>query len=306
MKKWILWMLCAIALLSFCLPVSVSAAAIEPEKDASLTLVYKHEGVVFEGLEIRTYRVADVKDDFVISLAGDFADYPVKVYGITSQAEWNITYQTLEAYIWADGLKPTATAVTDAEGIVQFKGLTPGMYLTMPVTHLDESSVTDFFGFLTVIPNPEDDGSLNYDVTAYPKSSSFTPEDGDSIPMRVVKQWKDSGYQEYRPESVQVDIYRNGEYKTSVSLSAENNWSYDWIVPDDGAVWTAVERDVPPKYSVTIETKDNTIILTNVREGDVPPPPTGDTTVLWPFILVMCISGCLVILFAMKTKKAQA
>ncbi len=306
MKKWILWLLCAVALLSFCLPATASAAGIEPDKDASLTLVYQHEGLVYEGLEIRTYRVADVANNFVISLSGDFADYPVKVYGITSQAEWNVTYQTLEAYIWADGLKPTATALTDENGCVKFEGLNAGMYLTMPVTHLAEAGITEFFGFLTVIPNPEDDGTLNYDVTAYPKSTDFNPEDGDSIPMRVVKQWKDSGFQVFRPEFVKVDIYRNGEYKTTVNLSAENNWSYGWVVPDDGAVWTAVEREIPPKYTVTIETKENTIILTNVREGDVPPPPNGDTTVLWPYILVMCISGCLVILLAMKTKKAQA
>ncbi len=305
MNKWILRLICAAVLLALCLPLSVaaSAATIDNEKDASLTLVYQYDGVAYADLDIRTFRVADIAEDFSFTLSGQFAEYPVSLYGISSQAEWNVICQTLQAYVWADSLKPTASAVTDESGTVKFEKLTPGIYLTMPITHLAENFTTEFFGFLTVIPNPEDDGGLNYDVTAYPKSTQYDPEDGNSRNLRVVKQWKDSGFEEFRPKSVKVDIYRNGEFKSTVRLSAENNWSYGWTTEDDGAVWTAVEREIPPEYTVTIETKEDTFVLTNVRKGDDGPPDSGDTTVLWPYVMGMCLSGCVVILLAVSRKK---
>ncbi len=305
MRKWIVWFLSAVVLMSVFLPMTVtaSAATIQQDKDASLTLVYQHEGEVFQGLQIKTYRVADVADNFVLALTGDFKDYPVKVYGITSQSEWNTICQTLQAYILADGIVHTAMGTTDETGKVTFEGLTPGMYLTMPISHLGEDKTTEFQGFLTVIPNPEEDGSLNYDVTAYPKCSQFVPG-GDDRQMKVIKQWKDTGFEEYRPKSVKVDIYRDGTFKTTVSLSAENNWCYSWTADDDGAVWTAVEREIPLEYTVTIENKDNTIILTNVRGDNPPTPPLGDSMILWPYIFGMFISGFLVIMLAVRKKKA--
>ncbi len=307
MKNWIMRLLCVIVLLSLCLPVSAMASSLDHDKDASLTLVYQHEGVAFEGLEIKTYRVADVGENvYVLKLAGQFADYPVNIEGIQSQAEWNVICDTLESYIWADGLEPTASAITDAEGTVKFQGLKPGMYLTMPVTRLAEEATTEFFGFLTVIPAVQEDGNLNYDVTAYPKSTQYNPNDDDVRMLKVVKQWKDPGYQIDRPEHIRVDIYRNGEFKATVNLSPENNWSHSWVAADDGATWTAVEREVPDAYTVTVEYKDDTIILTNTRKGDDSPPDSGDTFVFWPYILGMCISGFGIILLAVSKKKAKA
>ncbi len=305
MKKWIVRLVCVAVLLSLCLPMSVTAA-IEQNHPASLTLVYQHDGVAYEDLEIRIFRVADISDEYDFTLSGQFADYPVQLYHITSQAEWKVICQTLESYIWADGLVPTATAATDEKGTVQFENLTPGMYLTMPITHLGQDFTTEFYGFLTVIPDPVEDGSLNYDVTAYPKSSQYNPGYGDSRSLKVVKQWKDSGFEEHRPDSVKVDIYRDGVFVTTVKLSAENNWSYGWTTEADDAVWTAVERDIPPEYTVTIETKDDTIILTNVRTGEDDPPKSGDSTVLWPYVLGMCVSGCLIVLLALSRKKKAA
>ncbi len=305
MRKWMIWFLSAVMLISVFLPMTVtaSAATIQQDKDASLTLVYQYDGEAFQGLQIKTYRVADVTDDFAFALTGDFKDYPVKLYGITSQTEWNTICQTLQSYILADAIAYTAVGTTDEDGKVKFEELTPGMYLTMPVTYLGESKTTEFQGFLTVIPNPEEDGSLNYDVTAYPKCSQYVP-DGDDRQMKVIKQWKDSGFEEYRPKSVKADIYRDGVFKTTVTLSAENNWCYSWTAANDGAVWTAVEREIPLEYTVTIEYKDDTIILTNVREDDPPTPPLGDSMILWPYILGMFVSGFLVIMLALSKKKA--
>ncbi len=308
MRNCIYKLLCWIVLLTLCLPMAVNASAvsIDTEKDASLTLIYKYDEKLYEGLEVRSYRVADIGDDFAFTLAGQFVNYPVELYNITSQAEWNVICQTLKSYVVADRLVPTATAVTNAEGAVKFDNLKPGLYLTMPVSHLSEEAITEFFAFLTVVPNPAEDGTLNYDVTAYPKSTQYDPSDGDTRILKVIKQWKDSGFEEKRPESVKVDIFRDGEFLTTVKLSPDNNWTHSWVAPDDGAVWTAVEREIPSQYTVTIEEKYDTIIITNVCKGEDGPPDSGDTTVLWPYILGMCLSGFVFIFLAMGKKKAAA
>ncbi len=308
MKKWILRAICGAVLLVLCLSVSavVSATTIDQQKEASLTLEYKYNGEAFPDLEIRTYHVADVGDDYAFTLTEPFAQYPVELHDIKSQTEWNLIFQTLESYIWADGLGPTVTALTDGEGRVQFEKLRPGVYLTMPVAHLGEKTTTEFMGFMTVIPDIRRDGELNYDVVAYPKSTQYSPNDGDSRSLRVMKQWKDMGFEESRPDSVKVDIFRDGKFMTTIHLSAANNWSYGWTTENDGTQWTAVERDVPAQYKLTIEYKGDAIILTNVHKETVPPPTCGDATVLWPYILLMCFSGCVVILFALGRKRKAA
>ncbi len=285
--------------------VSASADAFDPGRTASLTLVYKYEGNAYEGLPINTYFVAEVDSELKFKLADDFAAYPVEVNGIRSQGEWRLLGDTLASYIIADKPAPAASALTDASGTVKFEGLRPGLYLTLGVSRLDENAITDFETFFSVIPYPETDGSYNYNVTAYPKASGFVPGDNDSKMMKVVKQWKDgSGLIEHRPASVKVDIYNNGVYKTTVTLSSENNWTYSWVSPIDGTSWTAVEREVPSGYTVTIENNGDTIIVTNVRAegGDT---PTGDIAVKWVYMAALSFTGIILMAIGAGRKRRR-
>ena len=94
-----------------------------------------------------------------------------------------------------------------------------------------------------------------------------------------------------------------------VTLSSENNWSYSWTVPDDGAVWQIVERNVPEDYSVTIERKGNTFIAVNAYDGEEPPPETGDTGNIYLYVILICIAGVLLLVLGIgfgRGKKYEA
>lgn len=299
MKKLII-ALCVCMLLAC---TAFSAEPIETDAESSLTLQYRHDKVSFEGLLIQSYRVAEIFEDGSFALTGAFADYPVNIYGITSQTEWNTVASTLAAYAIADRIAPTCSGVTDPCGRVVFSNLLPGIYLTLSVSVENETEVLIFEEFLTTIPQTDEDGVHNYDVLAYPKSEKILPELAE---YRIVKQWKDSGYWQNRPDDITVDIYCDGELFVTVELSAENNWTYCWSTELDGSVWTAVERDIAEDYTVTVVENGTTIIITNAYDdGQEPPPDTGDTTVLWPYVLAMCVSGTLLIALGLWRKRKE-
>ncbi|MBR5313340.1 MAG: Cna B-type domain-containing protein [Clostridia bacterium] len=285
------------------IPLTVSAVTpIDPERLSSLTLQYAHNGRYYEGLEIRSYRIAEVHENGTYDLIGSFREYPVKIYEVTSHAEWRQIASTLAAYAEADWLEPTCTAVTDTNGIVSFTDILPGMYLTTAVTHTDGSAITVFENFLTVVPYPNEDGNHNYDVTAYPKCESHPL--GIETEYKVVKLWKDSGYEELRPDSVTVDILKNGVLWESEILSSENNWSYQWTAEDDGSIWQVVEREIPAEYTVTIVKEQNTFIITNCTVYDISSAPqTGDAGIQSGASMLMCISGGILLVLAAWRKK---
>lgn len=282
-----------------------AGALIDVNRESSLTLKYLYQGEGCTGLAITTYRVADISAEGAFTLSGAFSEYPVRVNGVTSQGEWREIASTLAAYIAADGILPTCTGITDETGTVSFGGILPGLYLTLSVSAEKEDVTVVFETFLTVLPYPDENGEQNYDVTAVPKWTSYprTPEDIEKV---VVKLWKDSGYEENRPQSVVVDILKDGVLASTQTLSADNNWTYRWTCPDDGSIWQAVERNVPAEYYVTVVENGNTIQITNIHEGDEPPAPqTGDTFVLWHYLLPMFLSGGGILVLAVYRRRFE-
>jgi hypothetical protein len=144
-----------------------------------------------------------------------------------------------------------------------------------------------------------------YDVTVFPKSTSFEP-----IPVeqeyKIVKIWKDEGYESRRHASVTVDILKDGVLQFTQVLSAENHWSYRWMAPSDGGRWSAVERNVPNGYRVAVELQERAILLTNTYDEkfmEPKPPHTGDTPVAWPYLLACGGAGVLVLMIAILRKR---
>lgn len=303
MKRIILSVLAAVIFV-VCLGINVSAVAINPTQSSSLTLQYKHNEQRFGGIEIKTYRVAEVFEDGTFALCGDFVQYPINIYGITSQSQWRGVTDALASYAAADGITPTRVAITDESGIVQFSDILPGMYMTTSVTADADGDIAVFESFLTVIPSTNDSGEHNYDVTAYPKCEKYTPKP-TTIEYKVVKQWQDNGYNEKRPDHIDIDIIKNGEVQYSQRLSSDNNWSYSWEAEDDGSQWQAVERNVPADYTVTIVKSGSIITITNICDHTDNPPPTGNTTVIWHYVLILCLSGALLIVLAAWRKRAE-
>lgn len=280
-----------------------AANPIDPQRPSSLTIQYKYSQKTYSDLSVKIYRIAEVFENGTYSLTGIFKSYPVNIYGITSQAEWKKIAVTLAAYIAADDIPATCEGATDNEGKVMFENLSPGMYLTLSVRSQQDGEIIVFEDFLTVLPYPSEEGEHQYDVSVYPKCESYTPAP-EHKEHKVVKQWQDGGYADIRPQKVDVDIYKNGVLQFSQTLSSDNGWVYRWEAMDDGSRWQAVERNVPAEYTVTVAENGETIIITNVyNHGIIEPPPTGETGVIWPYILSLSVSGILIIAFSIWSKR---
>lgn len=294
LRKFItVWCACLVIVLALAVP-STARELVELERGCNLNLTYKYESSLFEGEEVSVYKVADFTLDGMYELSGDFASYPVDVVNIKNQDEWNAVCDTLVAYVAADSVLPTATAKTNADGVASFADLEVGLYLVSGVVadYVDDGTVV-FADFLISVPGLDEEDKWVYDVNATPKSAYHEPV-YEEIEYSVVKLWKDSFNEDKRPNSIKIDIVKDGKVEKTVELSAKNNWSYSWKALADGSAWLVVERNVPKDYTATFETKQATFVVTNTYTPGQQ-PPTGDDFNSTPYIVAICVCGLLLI-----------
>lgn len=299
MKKTFVWCILALLLWSMILPFGAAAADLDPSVKGSMTLHYTKDGTVFPELELSVYRIGQIHVDGTFDLVEPYSAYPVSIQGITTQQEWRDVTQTLTGYIAADQIQPDHITHTDENGAAVLADLESGIYLIRSVKVELNSGIYLFEDFLVVLPRQQEDGSYDYDVEAYPKSSHSAPTDTYS----VIKLWKDEGRETARTEFITVDILKDGVLYETVQLSPENDWHYTWTTTDTAAVWQVVERDVPEGYTVSVTQRETTFTVVNTAT-DTPdnppddPPETGDLLNPWLYVMLMCLSGLVLLLMA--------
>lgn len=293
----LLWIILCIGLLP---QISALGAS---DSQASMTLYYQKEGQTFSGLSIGIYRVAEAFPDGTFELIQPYASYPVNIHGITRQEQWNTVAETLYSYILADQVQPDRVEETDDQGMVRFLGLETGLYFVRETVAENASGAYIFNQFMIYLPQQQSDGTVDYEVEAYPKCMAYIP----SSQYTVTKLWQDAGNQSSRPKEVTVDIYQDGILQETQVLSAENNWTYTWSVsPSDQGKWSVAERNVPEEYKVTIQQNGSNFSLINTRKTQQDPPKTGDTFSPLPWMMVMAGAGVLLLLLGIYGRRKKA
>ena len=303
-------------LLYFCLcllPAPVQAASttdalepIRPAQKCDFTITYSVDGKGCAGIPVKAYRIAEVSADFQYTLTSAFAPTGIVINGIQTTGEWDTVRSTLESFILAERITPSLTGTTDSSGQVHFASVSSGIYLVAEATNGTDCV---FASTLVALPNLGDDGLWQYQVAVSPKPELLPPiEPDETIQLKVVKLWKgDSNHS--RPESVTVEIFRDGISQETVLLFEENNWTYIWAAKKDNASWTVVERDAPAGYRVSLSKKDTTFTLTNTWDTEDPddlPPKTGDTSHLMLYLVLMFVSGSLLIILGIAEKRKRS
>ena len=307
-------------LLCFCLhwmPFQVMAAStsdavepIIPGNKCSLTVSYRHGETAFSGVQVKLYRIADVSADFQYTLTRSFQASGLILDGIRTAGEWNVVRSTLEAHILADNIAPEFTSVTNKDGKASFASLKTGMYLAI-VNQVEKDNLHyRFDSALIALPGLEQDGRWQYQVSVNAKGEVLPPVDpGKTVELKVLKLWRGDEDRTDRPKSVEVEIFCNGISYQTVILSEENHWAYSWSAADDGSSWTVVERNVPKGYTMTVEERESTFVLTNTWTPTDPvpdkPPQTGDTSNILLYVLLMIASGSMLIILGATGKKSR-
>ena len=303
--------LCLSGLQYHALAVSTEDAMepIVPEKECALTIFYRYDGTAFADVSVQLYQIANVSADYQYTLTEAFTASGLVLNGIRTQSEWNIIRTTLEAYILANNIQPDRTETTKLDGQVCFEMLETGMYLAV-VGEVAQDDVHCYFApALVALPGLDTDGYWQYEVEVNAKAEALPPVDpDDTIDLKVLKLWKGDEGKADRPESVEIEIFRNGISYETVILSQENNWCYSWNAQNDGASWMVVERNVPTGYIMMVEVRETSFVVTNTLDTDEPPidpPDTGDTFNLLLLILLLGISGSVLLLFGIAGKRNE-
>ena len=291
--------------------VAVSTSdAVEPitsEKECFLTISYCYGPLAFSGVEVKLYRIAEVSEDFEYTLTQPFAASGLILDGIQTSGEWNVIRDTLETHIIAYNIAPEFTAQTNDDGQVSFETLKTGMYLAVVSREESEGLQYQFDSALIALPGLEPDGRWQYRISVKAKGEVLPPVDPDEeVEYKVLKLWKDDENRNDRPESIEVEIFCDGISYETVILSENNHWSYTWSAKDDGASWTVIERNVPQGYTMTVEERQSTFVLTNTWPGTPEKPPqTGDMANILLYALIMVGSGSILIILGVTGKRSR-
>ena len=282
-----------------------------PEKECSLTVSYCYGDTAFSGIEVKLYRVAEVSEDFKYSLTQTFKASGLILDGIRTAGEWNVVRTTLETHILAYNILPEFTSVTNADGQAKFETLKTGMYLAT-VSQIEANDMYYLFdSALIAVPGLGSDGCWQYQVSVNAKGEALPPIGPDEkTEFRVLKLWRGDEDRNDRPKSIEVEIFCNGNSYKTVILSEENHWAYSWSANNDGSKWTVVERNVPQGYTMTVEERGSSFVLTNTWTPTYPddpdkPPQTGDTSNILLYIMLMIGSGSALIILGISGKKVR-
>lgn len=287
-----------------------TADAKEPislDKDCSFTIAYRYDGQSFSNHPVKLYKIADVSADFQYTLTAPFANSGLILNGVQSVSEWNVIRSTLETHILAYDVDADFTGVTDQDGQVCFRALKPGLYLATTEQVIQNDWIYVFDSALVALPGLGTDGLWQYEVAVTSKSKAIPPAETDEeIAFKVLKLWKGDNGRSDRPQSIEVEIFRDGVSYQTVILSEENHWTYSWNAADDGAIWKVVERNIPTGYTMTVEERETSFVLTNTRPPDKPDiPQTGDTTNIMLYFVLMNVSGIMLIILGIAGKRKR-
>ena len=300
------------------MPYQVMAAStsdavepIIPENECSLTVSYCYGETAFSGIEVKLYRIAKVSADFKYTLTQPFERSGLILDGIRTAGEWNVVRSTLEAHILAYNITPDFTSLTNEDGQASFERLRTGMYLAI-VGQAEEDGIHYLFdSALIALPGLAQNGRWQYEVSANAKGEVLPPVDPDEeVELKVLKLWRGDEGRNDRPKSIEVEIFCDGSSYKTVILSEENHWAYSWSAMDNGSSWTVVERNVPQGYTMTVEERQSTFVLTNTWTPTYPddpgkPPQTGDTSNIMLYVLLMISSGSMLIILGITGKKSR-
>lgn len=320
--KRILTILLAIAAAALsCL--TVSAQSIAADLPCDLTLRYKDDAdALVSDYDVSVYRVAQLSESGEAKATPAFAKYNISFTEndrVQSAAE-------LADYVIRDKITPDASVKTDSVGEITLTGLQTGIYLITSATLTQGNTLLNFQPLLLDLPMiDEDTGVYAYEVAAVPK-----PVRREILKeLNVIVLWKDVGFESKRPDSVTIELYRDGELFDTQKVTAENGWRYTWSELSDGKLrvgaalsvdgeyadatsqaknhlingehsWYVVERGADG-YTVTYAVRpvNNTFVVINTMNAPATPdqalPQTGQ--LWWPVPLLAAV-GLLTMIFA--------
>lgn len=267
--------------------MSVTAFAAEGAT-ATLSVLYKEEEKPIADVEFKVYQLATFESGYNFNWNPSFEQYHVTVPSDWNSTQLNNMASTLAAYASRDNIAATYTVKTGIDGKFSIAALPQGMYLIVGSSHSVKNGGTTttytpvpalvFFPYFDPVTQKN---SMEASIEVKHTTSSVT----DTISRHVLKSWDDAGYTSNRPDSISVDLLRDGTIVDTVILSPSNNWRYTWKDLEGGHNYQVVESNVFGRYTTSTRLEGGTWVITNtydappVRPNPLPDPETPLTTI---------------------------
>ena len=290
------------------MPVGASAAgSIDLGHTHSLTIPAVYADMPISGLRFDAYLISTV-DQYgeltVIDRYGAYAE-SLDIRGKNDTA-WKNMAQTLAREILLDpDLKPSRSAVTDADGVAKFADISMGLYLIVGNGVEKDGYVYSTSPFFVMLPEQDlSSNTWNYHVVANAKPGQ-EPVKAD---YEVIKVWKDDCHKEQRPKSIAISLICDGEIYDTITLPHNGAWTYTWKDLDTNHQWTVMEKKEQGYKDPDIQQEGNTFIVTNTCSKPTTPPQPGKPTLpqtgqLWWPVPVLIAAGLLFVVIGLVRRR---
>ena len=135
-------------------------------------------------------------------------------------------------------------------------------------------------------------------------TNTYAPgDDGAFLRRSVMKVWNDTGYEDERPESIQVYLLRNGEKHDARILDESNQWQTVWEnLPardqnGNEINWTVQEEEIPGYYVGYTEMGEHILITNSIVKPTLP-----QTGLMWWPVPVLAALGLLMLVLGRLAK----
>lgn len=179
----------------------------------------------------------------------------------------------------------TLSAISE-NGKISFSDLDLGIW----IVYCDKESEYAFNPYIVFLPQ-ESAGKLYYEINSNPKVEDNT---SDNISIYVIKQWIDkNNVTGKRPDSVTVELLKEGVSVSSVELREENGWAFTFTNLSKDGTYSVREKSVVDYVADYSGDEKNGFVITNTYSGDKL-PQTGQYW--WPIIAISIAGVCFVLL----------
>lgn len=301
---------CLIALLLILtLPMTVFAAgSIDMSRSTGITIGVVYDKVPVAGMAFGAIRVSTVDETGELTVLNRFSKFAsdLDIRGKNDEA-WQEMAQILELelYTWED-VTLDAVAKTDESGIARFDNLPKGLYLIVSEGVEQDGYVYTTAPFFVNLPEQDlKSNSWNYDIVANAKPEQNPVRDD----YTVEKVWKDSCHPGGRPQSITVELLRDGQVYDTITLPEGGRWQHTWENLDVNHKWTVREKAVSGYSEPEIKKDGNIFTITNTCNkpvGSTSPglPQTGQ--LWWPVPILLLAGLALVVVGLIRRRSDEA
>ena len=286
---------------------ALAAGSIDLSHAHSLTVTAVYAQNPISGMKFDAYLISTVDECgelTVLDRYRDFAD-ELDIRGKNDEA-WRQMAQVLAREISLDmNLKPSRSAVTDADGVAKFADISMGLYLIVGNGVEKDGYVYSTSPFFVMLPEQDlSSNTWNYHVVANAKPGQ-EPVKAD---YEVIKVWKDDCHKDQRPKSIAISLICDGEVCDTITLPHNGAWSYTWKDLDTNHQWTVMEKKEQGYKDPDIQQEGNTFIVTNTCSKPTTPPQPGKPTLpqtgqLWWPVPVLIAAGLLFVVIGLVRRR---